>query len=91
MMKRHRRIQPGLCKWFLAAAIAPDLMRNAPCTIAENRGRCGFRNLTKPVLKHNNSSKACSYYFWAKKAPKIDPKCLIYLTNYWWVVQGSNL
>ena len=26
-----------------------------------------------------------------KKAPKIAPKCLIYLTNYWWVVQGSNL
>jgi hypothetical protein len=26
-----------------------------------------------------------------KKAPKITPKCLIYLTNYWWVVQGSNL
>ena len=40
MMKRRRRIQPGLGKWFLAAAIAPDLTRNAPCTIAENRGRC---------------------------------------------------
>ena len=26
-----------------------------------------------------------------KKAPKIAPKCLIYLINYWWVVQGSNL
>ena len=65
MMKRHRRIQPGLGKWFLAAAIAPDLTRNARCTIAENRGRCGFRNLTKPALKHNNSSKACLYYFWA--------------------------
>ena len=23
------------------------------------------QNLTKPVLKHNNSSKACLYYFWA--------------------------
>jgi len=27
--------------------------------------RRSLRNLTKPALKHNNSSKACSYYFWA--------------------------
>ena len=26
-----------------------------------------------------------------KKAPKIAPKRLIYLTNYWWVVQGSSV